>query len=199
MGTCRTSSSGDRTSRAGNSLLENSGSHPYAVRGSAGRNNSNRSFLVVLSLTRCGCRECPHHLLRNRLSLNIHWTPSDVISKTDTGLCASHHCRAAQAATINTWLIREVKVWGERGKNLMLRHPRPSTFAGPGIEPRQSVSRLPVVRLLSHLLHELHAHILLVVSDLDIPGDRHSVVHDLGGPVCTLQHYVPALGPQGHL
>lgn len=57
----------------------------------------------------------------------------------------------------------------------------------------------PVVGLLSHLLHELHAHVLLVVCDLDIPGDRHAVVHDLGGPVRSLEHHVPPLRPEGHL
>lgn len=57
----------------------------------------------------------------------------------------------------------------------------------------------PVVRLLRDLLDELDPNVLLVVFHLDIPGDRHPVVNDLGSAIRTLEHHVPALRAQRHL
>ena len=56
-----------------------------------------------------------------------------------------------------------------------------------------------VVGLGGHFLHELRAHILKGVLELDLLGDGHAVVGDEGRAELLLQDHVAALGPQGDL
>ena len=54
-------------------------------------------------------------------------------------------------------------------------------------------------RLAGHLAHELGAHVLKLVGELDLARDRHAVVRDRRRAGQALQHDVAALRPQRHL
>ena len=56
-----------------------------------------------------------------------------------------------------------------------------------------------VVGLGGDLLHELGAHVLERVVELDLAGDGHAVVGDGGGAELLLEHHVAALGAEGDL
>ena len=56
-----------------------------------------------------------------------------------------------------------------------------------------------VVGLGGHLLHELGAHVLEGVVELDLTGDRHAVVGDGGGAELLVEHHVAALGAERDL
>ena len=56
-----------------------------------------------------------------------------------------------------------------------------------------------VVGLGCDLTHQLRAHVLKLVLQLDLLGDGHTVVGDDGGAELLAQHHVAALGAQGDL
>src|SRR5699024_3018725 len=56
-----------------------------------------------------------------------------------------------------------------------------------------------VVGLGGDLLHQLGAHVLKGIIQLDLLGDGHAVVGDEGGAELLVQHHVPALGAQSDL
>ncbi|GAA5001457.1 hypothetical protein GCM10025734_37250 [Kitasatospora paranensis] len=56
-----------------------------------------------------------------------------------------------------------------------------------------------VVGLGGHLLDELRAEVLVRVVELDLAGDRHTVVGDGGGAELLVDDDVAALGADGHL
>jgi hypothetical protein len=56
-----------------------------------------------------------------------------------------------------------------------------------------------VVGLGGDFLDELGAHVLERVLELDLLGDRHTVVGDRGGAELLVEHDVAALGAERHL
>ena len=56
-----------------------------------------------------------------------------------------------------------------------------------------------VVGLGGDFLHQLGAHVLERVLELDLASDRHTVVGDGRGAELLADDHVAALGPQGHL
>ena len=56
-----------------------------------------------------------------------------------------------------------------------------------------------VVGLGGDFLHQLGAHVLKGVFQLDFLGDGHAVVGDQGSAELLVQHHVAALGAQGDL
>src|SRR5690606_14047236 len=56
-----------------------------------------------------------------------------------------------------------------------------------------------VVGLGGDLLHELGAHVLEGVVELDLAGDGYTVVGDGGGAPLLVEHHVAALGAERHL
>ena len=56
-----------------------------------------------------------------------------------------------------------------------------------------------VVGLGGDLLHQLGAHVLKGVLQLDLLGDGNTVVGDKGSAELLVQHHVAALGAQGDL
>ena len=56
-----------------------------------------------------------------------------------------------------------------------------------------------IVGLGGDLLHQLSAHVLKGVLQLDLLGDGHAVVGDEGGAELLRQHHVAALGAHGDL
>ncbi len=56
-----------------------------------------------------------------------------------------------------------------------------------------------VVGLGGHLAHQLSAHVLKRIVQLDLLGDGHAVVGDQGRAELLIQHHVAALGAQGDL
>ena len=78
---------------------------------------------------------------------------------------------------------------------------RPETARHDGVrEHRGSCGAVPrdLAGLERHLLHELRAHVLEAVGQLDLARDREPVVGDGGGAVAVLDHDVAAAGPQRH-
>ena len=63
---------------------------------------------------------------------------------------------------------------------------------------RRAVAGL-VVRLARHLAHELRAHVVEAVAELDALGHRHAVLGDLRRAEALVQHGVAALGAERHL
>jgi hypothetical protein len=51
--------------------------------------------------------------------------------------------------------------------------------------------------LAGDLLDELHAHVLEGVFQLDVLGDGHAVLGDLGGAPALVEHGVASARPQG--
>ncbi len=56
-----------------------------------------------------------------------------------------------------------------------------------------------VVGLAGDLAHELGAHILVRIRELNLLGDGHAVLGDGGGAPLLVQHHVAATRAQGHL
>ena len=56
-----------------------------------------------------------------------------------------------------------------------------------------------IVGLGGHLAHQLCAHVLKRVVQLDLLGDGHAVVGDQGRTELLIQHHVAALGTQRDL
>ena len=56
-----------------------------------------------------------------------------------------------------------------------------------------------IVGLGGDLLHQLSAHVLKRVVQLNLLGDGHAVVGDQGGAELLVQHYIAALGTHGDL
>jgi hypothetical protein len=56
-----------------------------------------------------------------------------------------------------------------------------------------------VVGLGRHLAHHLRAHVLELVGELDLLGDRHTVLGDAGRAEALVEHDVAALGAERHL
>ena len=56
-----------------------------------------------------------------------------------------------------------------------------------------------VVGLGGDFLHQLSAHVLKGIGQLDLLGDGHAVVGDQGSAELLIQHHIAALGTQGDL
>ena len=56
-----------------------------------------------------------------------------------------------------------------------------------------------IVGLGGNLLHQLCAHVLKGIGQLDLLGDAHTVISDEGSAVLFIQNHVTALGAQGDL
>ena len=54
-------------------------------------------------------------------------------------------------------------------------------------------------RLGGDLLEHLRAHVLELIFELDVLGDRHTVLGDAGRAERLIEHDVAALGPERHL
>ena len=73
------------------------------------------------------------------------------------------------------------------------------TFADDGLRQHRRGGRAvagDVVGLGSHFLHELRAHVLEVVGELDLFRDRHAVVGDRRRTELLIEHDVAAFGAE---